>query len=61
MWAFDCVIMFQALIGKLTKFRKRSENIMSVDLSILTAEEELAWDWSISYLLNLEILARFAQ
>ena len=53
--------MFQALIGKLTKFRKRSENIMSVDLSILTAEEELAWDWSISYLLNLEILARFAQ
>lgn len=52
--------MFKALIGRLTKFRKRRiENVVSVDLSILTVEEELAWDWSILYLLNLEILACF--
>lgn len=52
--------MFKALIGELTQFRKRRfENVMSVNLSILTVEEELAWDWSVPYLLNLDILARF--
>lgn len=59
-WAFVWIRMFKALIGKLTKFRKRRiENVMSVDLSILTVEKELAWDRSIPYLLNLEILACF--
>lgn len=62
MWAFVWIRMFKALIGKLTKFRKRRiENVMSVDLSILTVEEELAWDGSIPYLLNLEIRTRFPE
>lgn len=60
MWAFVWIRMFKALIGKRTKFRKRRiENVMSVDLSILTVEEELVWNQSILYLLNLEILACF--
>lgn len=52
--------MFKALIGELTQFRKRRfENVVSVNLSILTVEEELAWDWSVPYLLDLDILACF--
>lgn len=34
MWAFDWIRMLKALIGKVTKFRKRrTENVTSVDLS----------------------------
>lgn len=60
MWDFVWIRMFKALIGKLTQFRKRRfDNVMSVNLSILTVEEELSWDWSVPYLLDLEILACF--
>lgn len=62
MWAFVWIRMFKALIGKLTKFRKtRIENVMSVDVSILTVEEDLQWDRTIPNLLSLEILACFPQ
>lgn len=59
--AFAWITMLKALIGKLTKFRKRRiENVMSVDVSdSQTIEESLAWDWSIPYQLNLETLVCF--